>query len=387
MTVDADVREFLEGAALAVPPPAIEATLAALWRPAAEEAQSGDLPAFTRVSLGTEVVVTSAVRAAVVGSLWNQVSAEHPSRAILVLVDPAAGSLQAAVSAACHLAAPGQPQVCSERIQLRCGPAALPQLPGTILPLLEPDVPATLWWDLPTAPPPGFGAKLGRVLDRCLTDLTYAAEPAAVYQALRSEECEPLGDLAWFRAAKWREGTARLFDGLADAATLQQIERLEVVSAAGGPGELLPAALLAAWAAGRLGWQPAATEELGPQVPDADQTVVSRTRWQRPGGAGRVTLATVPVADGRPGRLQRLTLEAPVADASWQLERLHDRPRELRVEAHHAAWCRLPSRMPASRPEPLEVLLHALSSPPVNQTRDAALRQAAWILGWDGAPG
>ena len=383
MTIAAPVvRTFLEGGLLQVEPSAIESSLAALWQPAAEAAEQGEIPAVTRVSLGTEVVITSADRAEEAGRVWNSVSTQHPSRAVLVEIDPAHDAgLQAAIAAACHLAAPGQPQVCSERILLRTGPSGLDRLPGAVLPLLQADVPATLWWDLPTPPPATVAWALGRAMDRCLSDLTLAADPAQCYTTLRDCGCEPLSDLAWFRAARWREGLARLFDGGTGRDVTAAIERLEVVGAGRLPGQMFPAALLAGWLAGQLGWPPTQRAPVS-QVREDDTELVSRTTWCRPTGAGEILLSAAPVGDRRPGRLQQVTLVAPTQAARWSLERLQAQPRELLVAAHHADWCQLPTHLPAPAPERAEVLLHALAAPPRSVVRDRALRHAAWILGW-----
>ena len=382
---DQEVLNFLEGGAITVEPAKIEHTLAELWAPAAEAAADGPGgPAVTKVSLGTICVVTSAAREREVGDLWNRLSERHPSRAILVVIDPHADSaLTSQVSAACHLAAPSQPQVCSERIRLGVGPDGLDRLVGAVLPLLEPDVPATLWWDLPTVPPKELCAKLGRVMDRCVTDLTRSADAAGIYRTLVEQGCEPISDLAWFRANKWREAVARGFDSPSYLTALPAIERIEVLGAAATDGELLPAALLGGWVAGQLGWTPSDWLDPPEHSVDGGTCLVSHTHWQRRDGSdGAVDIATVPVADGRPGRLQALKLSAPAHDAAWSYERLHDRPRELRVEAHHELWCQLPVHVPAPRPQRLEVLEHTLMSPNRTATRDRSLRLAGWLLGW-----
>lgn len=375
MSTEPRTREFLEGGAIAVAPADIDHALAALWKPVTQQGDDDQRPGVTRLSLGTLVVVADAAREGAIGRLCNQVSASHPSRALLVVIDPAhEATWSASISASCHLPSPDRPQVCSERILLRTGPDGVPGLPGAILPLLEPDVPATLWWDADSPPPGAVARELGRAVDRCLADLTRCPDPAGLYAALR-DGCEPLSDLGWFRANHWREGLARQFDGLSAPSILEAVESVEVTGAAASDGRPLPAALLAGWVAGQLGWTPG-------EVEPVDSGEVRRATWRRRGGAARTIVRTVPVGDGRPGRLQAVRLAAPSQAASWSLERLHDRPRELLIEAHHAEWCQLPSRWPAPRPDPLSVLLRALTAPAYNPIRDRALRHAAWILGW-----
>lgn len=385
MATEPEVLSFLEGGAITIAPARVTRTLAELWAPAAEAAAEGDAqPAVTRVSLGTICVLCTAAKESEVGDLLNRLSERHPSRAILVVIDPdAPADISAQVSASCHLAVPGEPQVCSERIRLSCGPDGMERLPGTILPLLEPDVPATLWWDLPTVPPADLCSQLGRVMDRSVTDLTRADDAAAIYRALVESDCEPISDLAWFRARAWREAVARCFDSPSHLTALPAIETIEVVAAATHDGQLLPAALLGGWVAGQLGWTPDAWLDPPERAVAGGCYLVGHTRWRRPNGEpGTVNIATVPLGDGRPGRLQSLILSAPSESARWSFERLHDRPRELRLEAHHELWCQLPARVPAPRPQRLEVLDHTFMSPPRTATRDRALRLAGWILGW-----
>ncbi len=378
------VEQFLEGGAIAVAPARIESALRALWEPVTATG-SDEPPAATRVSLGTEVVVTSAAREAVAGAVLGELTMHYPSRAVLVVVDPTGElTLEAAISASCHLVEPGRPQVCSERIRLRCGLAALDRLPGAVLPLLEADVPATLWWDLPTPPPTEVAAELARAMDRCLIDLTVATEPELTWRVAGAAGWAPLADLAWHRAARWREAAATLFDGFSQQSAAGSIERIEVVARGGTRQGLWPAALLAGWAAGQLGWQPRERQDLPPTALGGDTRMVSRTLWQRPSGDpdGQVRVALMDHLDDQPGRLLSLTLLAPSERAGWHLERVHDRPRELRLTAHHAAWCRLPSRLDTPPPEPLEVLLQALTNPAHNPVRERAQRFAAWVHGW-----
>ncbi|MBI2300833.1 MAG: glucose-6-phosphate dehydrogenase assembly protein OpcA, partial [Armatimonadetes bacterium] len=278
---------------------------------------------------------------------------------------------EAAVSAACLVPESGAPQVCSERVLLSTGRPGLERLPGTVLPLLEPDVPATLWWDLPDPPAGRLVSDLVRAFDRVLLDLTTAAAPAAIWEAFR-DAGPATSDLAWFRAGSWREAIAQLFDG-AGAEVLAAVDSIEVTTAAEAE-QLLPAALLGGWAASQLGWRP-----------KKGSGYFSATDWLRPGGgAGRITIRVEAVGEGRPGRLQAVHLQAG-DDGEWTLTRAAERPRELLLQAHHQDWCRIPSRLPAPRPDPAGALLAAITAPPRNAVRDRALRRAVWMLGWAGA--
>ncbi len=362
---------FFAGEPVAVKPGEAERELAALWLPAAEGLGDDEAP-LTRVSLGTQVLVAPAERAERLGGLWAEIGTRHPSRIVLVVLRPNRHPVSAAIGATCHLPAPGQPQVCSERVRLELGADDLDRLPALLLPLLEPDVPATIWWEPAEPPSDAVRDDLCRQADRLLTDLTLHPAPGELWRGLARPDQPTVADLAWYRAGWWREGTARLFDG-GQAGQAAVVNAMQVTTAAGdGPGELLPAALLAGWAARQLGWSP--RRLLG----------VERSEWRRTDGRpAEIELDRVAVGAGRAGRLQSFRLNGPSpADCWWRLERLHDNPRELRVEAHHADWCRLPARLPAPRPEPAEVLLAALAGATTNAVRDGALANAAWMMGW-----
>lgn len=364
-------QAFLGGLPIPVDPTVIEQTLATLWKPAAESRGPGVAhPAVTRVSLGTLVAVAPLARANELETACRAVALEHPTRMVVVLLDPGVAKVEATVAATCDLPAPGRPQVCSETIVLRVPPDQLERLPGAILPLLLPDVPATLWWAAPHVPPAVVADQLASVLDRCVVDLTDQAQPRATWRALAGAAPQ-LTDLAWWRARAWREATAQLFDGALAQAALAGIDRVEVVSTASRHEELLPAALLAGWVAGQLGWRPLS------RIDDR------HTCWERlDDSEASIHLTPVLAGDARPGRLQALTLQSSEPAGTWCVERRHDRPRELCVTAHSAQWCALPFSLPAPRPEP-ERLLHAvLDTPADNPTRTRALEHAAWMLDW-----
>jgi glucose-6-phosphate dehydrogenase assembly protein OpcA len=363
---------FLGGVPLAVDPTAIEQHLARLWKPAADSAGPGvQHPAVTRVALGTLVVVATEAQGAALEAECDTIAAGHPSRIVVVLVAERRRALAATVAASCHLATPGAPQVCSETIVLRAGPEHLERLPGVVLPLLLPDVPATVWWRLPQPPSADVAADLVARCERCLLDLTGTPEPCRVWHVCQQALPGAVLDLAWHRAAAWREAVAQLFDGGHTQAALAGIDAVEVVSAARGPAELLPAALLAGWVTGQLRWSP------------VTRLADGRSRWRRPdGGEAQVALRTAAPGDDRPGRLQALMLGATSLAGAWHIERRHDRVRELRVTAHCRDWCALPFSLPAPRPTAATVVLAALGTALDNPNRQRACGHAGWLLGW-----
>jgi glucose-6-phosphate dehydrogenase assembly protein OpcA len=357
---DARTRDFLGGVPIAVDPTAIEHVLRTLW----SDSGSDDGPRVSRLTLGTVVMVADADEASDLKAVCRELAAAHPSRVVIFLRENGAAAVVARVAAMCHLPEPGRPPVCSEVIVLRGGEAALERLPGLVLPLLLPDVPATLWWRSKAVPSPLAARELAAGMERCLTQLAAHPAPAELWRALAPAR-HHVTDLDWWALVAWREGTAQLFDGH-DAAVPAGLDTVTVRGAKGsrGPEGSHAAALLAGWAAGRLGWRP--VERHGPQ-----------SHWHRPDGAA----ATLRLEVADDGRLD-LRLADSTADAEWLVERAAH-PRDcLRLTAHAAAFCQLPVLVPAPRPSHVACVLSALSAPPHTPVRAQAQVYAAWLLGY-----
>src|SRR4051794_33976949 len=130
--------DFLSGQGVPVALRDVETELTRLWGPAAEQAGGADpgRPHRTRIALSNLVVFGHAGAAPKLLEVLDTVAARHPSRTIVLRrTDDPDREVRAEVSALCHLPAPGLPQVCSERIVFRAGPAAMGLLPGAVRPL------------------------------------------------------------------------------------------------------------------------------------------------------------------------------------------------------------------------------------------------------------
>src|SRR5262245_27788076 len=116
---------FLQGRGIPVSMRDIESALSELWGPAAERVEGPDLdhPAVTRVVLANLVVVGPSGDGSRIASVLDAVVASYPCRSIVLrATDDPGRTVDAEVSASCHLPAPGLPQVCSEWIALQAGP-------------------------------------------------------------------------------------------------------------------------------------------------------------------------------------------------------------------------------------------------------------------------
>jgi glucose-6-phosphate dehydrogenase assembly protein OpcA len=288
---------------------AIERELTALWKQAADDQDEGG-QAVTRTCVLNLVIATAGGRAVdEVTATVGELTARHPNRAIVVGATPGATDelLDAWVQAHCQMPGPGRPQVCCEQITIEARGSAVARVPGTVLPLLVPDVPVMLWW--PRGEPfdsPIF-SRMCDLADRIIVDSASFAAPEAGLSGLAAlvAERKAVSDLAWARLTPWRELIAQFFDAPAMLAHLDTIERvtLEVEARAGEPVDRTQALLLVGWLGSRLGWQLAA--------PAQDTGGVTQLALARPGGAQiAVELRPVEPRDDALDRLAMCRLES-----------------------------------------------------------------------------
>ncbi len=259
MSAPADA--FLQGQGVPVALSEIEGELTQLWGPAAEQVGGPELdhPAVTRVVLANLVVVAPPGLGPCrrIAETLDELSSRHPCR--MIVLRPGVGSgrqVEAEVAALCHLPAPGQPQVCSERITLTTGPQGRDLLPGAVRPLLEADLPVILWWvDAPSADDPLYRALAADATRILLDPPGPDVDPRALGAALDNTRHPCVRDLAWFGLPRWRSLIAALFDPPAADGSARRIASVEITALA--PDTNSPpreAAWLAAWLAGQLGW-------------------------------------------------------------------------------------------------------------------------------------
>ncbi len=287
---------------------AIERELTALWTQAAED-QGGGGQAVTRTCVLNLVVATPGGRAVEEATATvAELTARHPNRAIVVGAAPDAGDdlLDAWVQAHCQMPSPGRPQVCCEQITIEARGPAVTRVPGTVLPLLVPDVPVMLWW--PRGEPfdsPIF-ARMCDLADRIIVDSASFAAPEAGLPRLAAllAERKAISDLTWARLTPWRELIAQFFDAPAMLPHLDAIERVtvEVEMREGELADRTQAFLLVGWLGARLGWRPAALAK-------ADGGVIQLAVTRPDGERVAVELRPVEPQDDMLGRLATVELE------------------------------------------------------------------------------
>lgn len=195
-------------------------------------------------------------------SVAAKVGAAHPSRTIIVRTEHGGESrLRAWISAQCDF--PGAVDSGgSEQIVLEAAGDGVRQVPGTVIPLLIPDVPVVLWW-------PGDGVfnhpifpTLMDASDQLVIDsgsFSDSVQGLTRIHTLATEEYPGMSfrDLAWARLTPWRELTAQFFDVPTTRPFLEGIVRVRVVyaRAATDPFNPTQALLYGSWLASRLGWE------------------------------------------------------------------------------------------------------------------------------------
>ncbi|MCX7826204.1 MAG: glucose-6-phosphate dehydrogenase assembly protein OpcA [Verrucomicrobiae bacterium] len=261
------VERFLSGIPVPVQPATIERELAALWKPAGEPTQADAGHAVTRVCLANLIVLGPADTAAWQQDALRELTARFPCRVLWCRLDTASdrAALAAEVTAFCHLPQPGQPQVCSELILLATGRGGAGCLPSVALSLLEPDLPAVLWWALPAGAETALFDALCGLADRVIVHWeplnspklrTTHAKPS-LQLCLRAPALNKATIMVWHTMSHWRELTAQFFDDPQLGGMLPNVKTVTVryATSAGQPPATPPAALYAGWLAGQLRWQ------------------------------------------------------------------------------------------------------------------------------------
>jgi glucose-6-phosphate dehydrogenase assembly protein OpcA len=262
MAAPSEYRAVLGGQARAVDVGTIEHELTQLWKAAAEDTLGGQ-PVVRACVLNLVAYAPSQAVAHHIDEVVSQVSGRHPSRSIVMLAEPGAGSseLQASISAHCRIAPEGGKQVCSEQITLRASGRAVDELHGTVLPLLVPDLPVFLWWHDELPPTGHLFRKLLDDCDRLVVDSgdlppQRSGHALVAIHGLVEEGGVAVADLNWSRLSRWRELVAQFYDSAHGRQYLDRLDHVQVEVASRYEPEphLTEGLLLVGWLASRLGW-------------------------------------------------------------------------------------------------------------------------------------
>jgi glucose-6-phosphate dehydrogenase assembly protein OpcA len=242
------LQSFSAGQSRPVDPAKIESELTALWKNAASGTDE-DTNAVTRTCLAN--LIHWSTRSDGKGALPDRIAevvSRHPSRVILMQIDPGTqkSRLEAQVSAHCTLPSEGRRQVYCEQITLQADALTLKHLPGLAAALSTADVPAFLVVEeLAEIERPEL-VKLAGTCDFIVVD-TGQADAVMINKVAtlssRLEKCS-LVDLNWRRLRPYQDMIAAFFDGPAFRPAIHRLERFDV---GGAPGTSGTALLLAGW--------------------------------------------------------------------------------------------------------------------------------------------
>ena len=181
-------------------------SLAELW----EKAEALDRNrALSRSLTLNLLVVTDAVHEDEMREIVDHLPTQHPCRAVLVVVDEAAGDLRGELTASVREQGRCRALVL-EKLVLIGDRSQHPRLPSLIRPLLVNDIPTQLFWGCPL--PNSFAplAALAAMAERTVVDSAlFAGDDWLSLQ--RGMGRRPL-DLSWLRLTPWRQSLAEAFE-------------------------------------------------------------------------------------------------------------------------------------------------------------------------------
>ncbi len=294
---------------------AIERELTALWQQASEDEEQGVIRSSI---LNLLVYVPNPSDAAEIDNMLTDVTASHPSRAILMIADREAveAKLEAQVTSRCTLPTGTSKQVCCEQVTVTAAGDALAEVPSAVTPLLLSDLPVYLWWRAePRIQDKTLFRKLADISDRVIIDSSLFNDShgdlASMATVLReTPRWTAISDLNWARLTAWRA----LLSGFYDVADYRPLlDHLKKITIRYAPSATDPdtiparALLLGGWLASRLGWslQPG-TAKRTPGSASFEFSVDGRSfgvefaYTRREIEAGHLTLVTLESEGGQP---------------------------------------------------------------------------------------
>jgi glucose-6-phosphate dehydrogenase assembly protein OpcA len=191
--------------------------------------------------------------------LLESITAEHACRALLILNLPDAPvpNVRAYINALCR-PYQGQQVVCSEQLSFILEKGDTKAVQNIVFAHLDSDLPLVVWWQNTLTR--NFEERLYSHINTLILDSARwqdpAAELAALSAALESETADfDVRDLSWTRSHFLRMALAGCFQ---DARALEHLPHINLIEVAHATGQRMPALLLGAWIATRLGGAPSA---------------------------------------------------------------------------------------------------------------------------------
>ncbi|HLJ50256.1 MAG TPA: glucose-6-phosphate dehydrogenase assembly protein OpcA [Bryobacteraceae bacterium] len=140
---------------------------------------------------------------------------EHPSRAIVLRVDPSdGGTLDARVFAQCWMPFGKRQQICCEEIEISTPVSRLADVPKLMLALTVPDLPVVLWARSPRLALDSEFQQLFTLATKIIIDSARFDDQEAAYRFVKSsnDAGRNVIDLAWTRLTPLRQLVAQAFE-------------------------------------------------------------------------------------------------------------------------------------------------------------------------------
>src|ERR1700681_4932825 len=202
--------------AAAVQPERILKDLAKLWVDLGkEDSEKGSAGVLRACAMTLIAAVEQESEAAAVEETLAELMHQHPSRAIVLRVCPEQESaLDARVFAQCWMPFGRRQQICCEQIEITAPPSRVDDLPNLVLALTVPDLPVVLWCRSERLLNDPCFQHLFPLASKIIVDTEHFADPATGLAFVRNLNVQSrvVGDLAWTRLTRWREGIAHIFD-------------------------------------------------------------------------------------------------------------------------------------------------------------------------------
>lgn len=251
MAPDVSGIERLADRPIEMSPDAIEEEFTRIWRETAAtgaDDSSIRLRTLNFVGVGPETWTVERFE-----RVMESLPQRHPCRGVLAVTSPDRHGLEASISAHCWRTSTGGRHVCSEEVILRAGMEDEHALASTVLALLVPELPLTVWviGDIDLE-----AHVIGELIDGAETvfvDTADAPDVAVAFHAVLGAHRRhdvAICDLAWRRLGVWRSLIAQFFDGDEGLRRLTQLQGVEIIGGAGVSSEML---LMAGWFTSRLG--------------------------------------------------------------------------------------------------------------------------------------
>ncbi len=188
-----------------------------------------------------------------IGETLAALMTEHPSRAIVIRLDPSSDRpLGARVFAQCWRPFGQRRQICCEQIEITGPEAALADVPAVVLPLVAADLPVILWCrSARVFAVPAF-TQLAALAHKLVLDSAHFKDSVDILERMAGalQHGGQVGDFSWTRLTRWREWISQTFENRAYLARLPRISHIRITH----PQNAVPisAWYLGAWLTERL---------------------------------------------------------------------------------------------------------------------------------------